>query len=147
MIASKEQNQFLVFTVGKEQYGIEIKAVQEIRSYEKPTLIANCPTFVKGVINLRGIIIPIFDLRDKLGSKNCIYNEWTVVIVLCIKNKTVGIVVDEVSDVLTVTDKEIHSVDKMKTILNTQYLIGLVTIGENVLQILHIDFIHNIMNN
>jgi purine-binding chemotaxis protein CheW len=95
-----EGGEFLTFRLGGEEYGIDILRVQEIRSYEQPTRIANAPHFIKGVVNLRGVIVPIIDLRLKLGCDTAEYNAFTVVIVLNVKGRVVGAVVDSVSDVL-----------------------------------------------
>ena len=92
--------EYLTFRLGAEEYGIDILKVQEIRSYEPPTRIANAPEFIKGVVNLRGVIVPIVDLRLKLGCPTAEYNSFTVVIVLNVRNRVVGAVVDSVSDVL-----------------------------------------------
>jgi purine-binding chemotaxis protein CheW len=92
--------EFLTFRLGAEEYGIDILRVQEIRSYEQPTRIANSPDFIKGVVNLRGVIVPIIDLRLKLGCDTAEYNTFTVVVVLNVRGRVVGAVVDSVSDVL-----------------------------------------------
>ena len=98
--AAHAGGEFLTFRLGEEEYGIDILRVQEIRSYEQPTRIANAPAFIKGVVNLRGVIVPIVDLRLKLGCDTAEYNSFTVVIVLNVKGRVVGAVVDSVSDVL-----------------------------------------------
>ena len=98
--ASQSGGEFLTFRLGAEEYGIDILKVQEIRSYEAPTRIANAPAFIKGVVNLRGVIVPIVDLRLKLGCDSNDYNSFTVVIVLNVRGRVVGAVVDSVSDVL-----------------------------------------------
>ena len=90
------KNEFLTFRLGSESYGIEILKVQEIRGYETPTSIANAPPFIKGVINLRGVIVPILDLRIKFQLSEAKYDEFTVVIILNIAGRVVGVVVDEV---------------------------------------------------
>lgn len=95
--------EFLVFTLGDEEYGIDILKVQEIRGYDQVTRIANTPEFIRGVTNLRGVIVPIIDLRVKFAQPDVEYNENTVVIVLNLENRVVGIVVDGVSDVLSLT--------------------------------------------
>src|SRR6185295_9052240 len=92
--------EYLTFRLGGEEYGIDILRVQEIRSYEQPTRIANAPGYLKGVVNLRGVIVPIIDLRVRLGCAQAEYNHFTVVIVLNVKGRVVGAVVDSVSDVL-----------------------------------------------
>jgi purine-binding chemotaxis protein CheW len=92
--------EFLSFRLGAEEYGIDILRVQEIRSYEAPTRLASAPAFIKGVVNLRGVIVPIVDLRLKLGCDTAEYNDFTVVIVLSVHGRVIGAVVDSVSDVL-----------------------------------------------
>ena len=103
--AQKEaaKREFLTFRLGTESYGIDIMKVQEIRGYEKPTAIANAPDFIKGVINLRGTIVPIVDMRIKFNVGEVTYNQLTVVIVLNVGSRVVGMVVDSVSDVVALT--------------------------------------------
>src|SRR5450631_4639032 len=101
--ANGEGRELLTFTLGREEYGIDILKVQEIRGYDAVTAIANTPAFIKGVINLRGIIVPIVDLRIKFNLGNVSYNELTVVIILNLGTRVVGVVVDSVSDVLTLS--------------------------------------------
>ena len=102
--------EFLSFKLASEEYGIDILRVQEIRSYEAPTRIANAPAFVKGVINLRGVIVPIIDMRLKFNLGEVNYDGFTVVIVLNIGRQVVGIVVDSVSDVITLTPEQLRPV-------------------------------------
>jgi len=92
--------EFLSFRLGGEEYGIDILRVQEIRSYEPPTRIANAPHFIKGVVNLRGVIVPIVDLRLRLACESADDTASTVVIVLNVRGRVIGAVVDSVSDVL-----------------------------------------------
>src|SRR6195952_5849564 len=100
-------NEFLAFTLGKEEYGIDILKGQEIRGYEAVTRIANAPEFIKGVINLRGIIIPVVDMRIKFKLGTPVYDQFTVVIILNIGGRIVGMVVDSVSDVTTLTPEQV----------------------------------------
>src|SRR4051812_11574072 len=93
--------EFLTFTLGDEEYGVDILKVQEIRSYELVTAIANSPDFIKGVINLRGVIVPIVDLRIKFNLPKVEYSEFTVVIILNLAERVIGVVVDSVSDVVS----------------------------------------------
>ena len=102
--------EFLAFKLGAEEYGIDILRVQEIRSYEEPTHIANAPAFVKGVVNLRGVIVPIVDMRLKFNLDTVNYDSFTVVIVLNIGSRVVGMVVDAVSDVITLTPEQLRPV-------------------------------------
>src|SRR5690554_8162171 len=98
--------EFLAFKLGNEEYGIDILRVQEIRSYEEPTRIANAPSFIKGVVNLRGVIVPVVDLRIKLNCSSVAYDNFTVVIVLNVHGRVVGAVVDSVSDVLALKPEQ-----------------------------------------
>ena len=92
--------EYLTFRLDQEEYGIDILKVQEIRGYEQPTRIANAPAFIKGVVNLRGTIVPIVDMRLKFNCAQADYNSFTVVIILNLRDRVVGIVVDSVSDVM-----------------------------------------------
>jgi purine-binding chemotaxis protein CheW len=132
-------NEFLAFTLGREEYGIDILKVQEIRGYDAVTKIANAPDFIKGVVNLRGIIVPIVDMRIKFNLGTPTYDQFTVVIILTIANRVVGMVVDSVSDVITMTPEQIKPAPEMGTALNTDYLTGLGTIDERMLILVDID--------
>ncbi|MET3107597.1 purine-binding chemotaxis protein CheW [Oxalobacteraceae bacterium GrIS 2.11] len=132
-------SEFLAFTLGKEEYGIDILKVQEIRGYEAVTRIANAPVFVKGVINLRGIIVPVVDMRIKFNLGSPTYDQFTVVIILNINGRVVGMVVDSVSDVTTLTADQIKPPPEMDTTFNSDYLIGLGTIDERMLILVDID--------
>ena len=132
-------NEFLTFTLGQEDYGIDILKVQEIRGYDAVTHIANAPEFIKGVINLRGIIVPIVDMRIKFNLGNVEYNQFTVVIILNIASRVVGMVVDGVSDVTTLKSEEIKPAPEFGTGLDTQYLLGLGTVGERMLILVDIE--------
>jgi len=92
--------EYLTFRLDQEEYGIDILKVQEIRGYEPPTRVANAPSFLKGVVNLRGTIVPIVDMRLKFNCAKAEYNSFTVVIILNLRSRIVGIVVDSVSDVM-----------------------------------------------
>jgi purine-binding chemotaxis protein CheW len=116
--------EFLIFRLAGEEYGIDILRVQEIRSYEAPTLIAHAPDYIKGVINLRGIIVPILDLRLKFGLKSE-YNNSTVFIVLNLKQRIVGVVVDAVSDVLALDSAHIRPVPQLGVAADTDFIIGM----------------------
>ena len=135
-IAGRE---FLAFTLGREEYGIDILKVQEIRGYEAVTRIANAPEFVKGVVNLRGIIVPIVDMRIKFNLGEPTYDQFTVVIILNIGGRVVGMVVDSVSDVITLSPEQVKPAPEMGTALNTDYLIGLGTLDERMLILVDID--------
>jgi len=132
-------HEFLAFTLGKEEYGIHILKVQELRGYEAPTRIANAPAFIKGVVNLRGIIVPIVDMRIKFNLGTPTYDQFTVVIILNIGGRVVGMVVDSVSDVITLSPEQVKPAPEMGTALNTDHLIGLGTIDERMLILVDID--------
>jgi purine-binding chemotaxis protein CheW len=130
--------ELLTFTLGDEEYAIDILKVQEIRGYEAVTRIANTPNFIKGVINLRGVIVPIVDMRIKFDLGEPVYNEFTVVIILNIGKRVIGIVVDGVSDVVSLTEDEIHPAPEFGT-FDTQFLTGLATIDERMLILVDIE--------
>jgi len=132
-------NEFLAFTLGKEEYGIDILKVQELRGYESVTRIANSPDFIKGVVNLRGIIVPIIDMRIKFNLGEPTYDQFTVVIILNIAGRVMGMVVDSVSDVIALSPDQVKPAPEMGTALNTDYLIGLGTIDERMLILVDID--------
>ena len=132
-------NEFLTFTLGKEEYGIDILKVQEIRGYDAVTAIANTPEFIKGVINLRGIIVPIVDMRIKFHLGNVEYNQFTVVIILNVGNRVVGMVVDGVSDVITLTPDQIKASPEFGSTIDTQYVMGLGTVDERMLILVDIE--------
>ncbi|KQN68062.1 MULTISPECIES: chemotaxis protein CheW [Rahnella] len=131
--------EFLIFTLGDEEYGIDILKVQEIRGYDQVTRIANTPAFIKGVTNLRGVIVPILDLRVKFAQEDVIYNENTVVIVLNFENRVVGIVVDGVSDVLSLTQDQIRPAPEFAVTMSTEYLTGLGSLGDRMLILVDIE--------
>ncbi len=131
--------EFLAFTLGREEYGIDILKVQEIRGYESVTRIANAPEFIKGLINLRGIIVPIVDMRIRFNLGDPTYDQFTVVIILTISGRTVGMVVDSVSDVTTLLPEQIKPAPEMGTVLDTNYLVGLGTLDERMLILMDID--------
>lgn len=137
-VAHTDGRQFLTFRIGAEEYGLDILRVQEIRSYEPPTRVANAPAFVKGVVNLRGVIVPILDLRIRLGQ-NGEYNAFTVVIVLNVAGRIVGIVVDSVSDVLELGGDEIKSRPEVPAAMDARFITGLGKIGERMLILLDIE--------
>ncbi len=125
---SSAGGEFLTFRLGDEEYGIDILRVQEIRSYEPPTRIANAPAFVKGVVNLRGVIVPIIDLRLKLNCDKVEYNGFTVVVVLNVRGRVVGAVVDSVSDVLQLSRDNIKPAPQLNSSIDASYITGIGTI-------------------
>ena len=131
--------EFLAFTLGQEEYGIDIQKVQELRGYDTVTRIANAPEHIKGVVNLRGIIVPIIDMRIKFNLGTPTYDQFTVVIILNIASRVMGMVVDSVSDVITLTAEQIKPAPAMGSVLDTDYLIGLGTLDDRMLILVDID--------
>ncbi|CAN5764882.1 chemotaxis protein CheW [soil metagenome] len=131
--------EFLAFKLGPEEYGIDILRVQEIRSYEKPTGIANAPSFIKGVVNLRGVIVPIIDMRVKFNLEHVTYGEFTVVIVLNVGNRIVGMVVDAVSDVITLTPEQLRPVPEFTSVIDSDHLLAIGTVGDRMLILVNIE--------
>lgn len=126
--------EYLTFRLGAEEYGIDILKVQEIRGYEQPTRIAGAPAFIKGVANLRGVIVPIIDLRLKFALSSAEYNSFTVVIILSIATKTVGVVVDQVSDVVALAAKDIRPAPTFSdAIVESTFIQGIGQFDERVL--------------
>ena len=118
----------LSFKLGGEEYGIDILKVQEIRGYENPTRIANVPSFIKGVVNLRGVIVPIVDMRIRFGLDAVAYNDFTVTIVLNIFGRTVGMVVDSVSDVIALQSGQIKPAPEFHGAIDAGFITGLGTV-------------------
>ena len=131
--------EFLTFRLGAEEYGIDILRVQEIRSYEEPTRIANAPPFIKGVVNLRGVIVPVVDLRIKLNCEKVEYNGFTVVIVLNVHGRVVGAVVDSVSDVLELGHELIKPAPEMNISMDLGFITGIASVGERMLILMDIE--------
>lgn len=132
-------HEFLVFTLGEEEYGIDILKVQEIRGYDTVTRIAGAPEFIKGVINLRGIIVPIVDMRIKFRLGRVAYDTQTVVIILNVAGRVVGMVVDGVSDVLTLPGAAIKAPPEFGAALATEYITGLGTVEGRMLILIDIE--------
>lgn len=131
--------EYLTFVLGDEQYGLEILKVQEIRGYDTVTQIANTPDFIKGVVNLRGKIVPIVDLRIKFHLGKVEYDEFTVVIILNLNGRVVGIVVDGVSDVKALKEEQIRDVPSLVSNIDTKYIVGLATVEEQMFILVDIE--------
>jgi purine-binding chemotaxis protein CheW len=131
--------EYLTFVLGEEEYGIEILKVQEIRGYDSVTPIANTPSFIKGVVNLRGKIVPIVDLRIKFNLGKVEYDEFTVVIILNLSGRVVGIVVDGVSDVMALKEDQLRDVPSLVTSIDTKYIVGLATVEQQMLILVDIE--------
>ena len=133
------EQEFLTFKLGAEEFGLEILKVQEIRSYDAVTRIPNSPNFVKGVINLRGAIVPILDLRMKFNLDAIEYDEFTVVIVLSFAGRTIGVIVDAVSDVIGLNASEIQPAPEFSAVFASEYLIGLATVDQRMIILVDIE--------
>lgn len=137
--SSEAVREYLTFRLGREEYGIDILRVQEIRSYDEPTRLANAPACVKGVINLRGTIVPIVDLRLKLGCAKAEYSVFTAVVVLNVHDRVMGAVVDSVSDVIALGQSAIKPAPQMNGVVDTQYITGLADVAERMLILVDIE--------
>lgn len=139
--ASGVESQYLTLRLGKEDYAIDIMKVQEIRSYEEPTRMVNAPPYVKGVVNLRGVIVPIIDLRMKLQIDQVEYNSFTAVIILNVRGTVIGIVVDSVSDVVTLPADAVKPAPQFEknSALDTQFISGIADVNERMLIIMDMD--------
>lgn len=135
----KTNDEYLTFSLADEHYALDILSVKEIRGYESVTKIANAPAFIKGIINLRGDIVPILDLRLKFNVGSATYDDFTIVIVLHVHNRIVGIVVDGVSDVVKVTQEQLRPPPNFGVAFDSRYLLGLATINEQMIIMVDID--------
>jgi purine-binding chemotaxis protein CheW len=129
----------LVFALGGEEYAVDILKVQEIRGYEKVTAIPGSPAYLKGVVNLRGIIVPVIDMRIKFGLADARYDNFTVVIILRVAGRVIGIVVDAVSDVIRLSPSEVKPAPALGSIVDSGFLAGLATQGERMILLLEIE--------
>lgn len=131
--------EYLTFRLDQEEYGIDILKVQEIRSYEPPTRIANAPNFIKGVVNLRGTIVPIVDMRLKFNCAKAEYDAFTVVIILSLRNRIVGIVVDSVSDVMELPAESLKAAPDVDSMIDSGSVLGLGSLADRMLILLDIE--------
>jgi Chemotaxis signal transduction protein len=138
-VAGGSDREYLTFSLGQEEYGIDILKVQEIRGYDTVTRIANSPDFIKGVINLRGIIVPIVDMRIKFHLDHADYNEMTVVIILNVARRVIGMVVDGVSDVITLKSEQIKPAPEFGAAIDTKYVTGVGTVDDRMLILVDIE--------
>ncbi len=137
--ASNVAREYLTFRLDREEYGIDILKVQEIRGYESPTRIANAPSFIKGVVNLRGTIVPIVDMRLKFNCEKAVYDSFTVVIILNLRQRIVGIVVDSVSDVMGLAPENLRAAPDIEGVIDSDSVLGLGSLGDRMLILLDIE--------
>ena len=128
--------QFVTFTIGEEEYGVDIMSVREIKGWSETTMLPNTPDYMRGVLNLRGLIVPIFDLRSRFGGGNTEVTPLHVVIIIAVGDRFIGILVDAVSDIVTINDAEIRNVPKMERRVENEYLSGLVTVEGRLVALL-----------
>lgn len=138
-LSASGTREYLTFRLDQEEYGIDILKVQEIRGYEPPTRVANAPNFIKGVVNLRGTIVPIVDMRLKFNCAKAEYSSFTVVIILNLRNRIVGIVVDSVSDVMELPPESLKSAPDIDSVIDSASVLGLGSIGDRMLILLDIE--------
>ncbi|MEE9342218.1 MAG: chemotaxis protein CheW [Gammaproteobacteria bacterium] len=145
--ANSQGDQYLTFLLAGEEYGVDILRVVEIKGWQTATQIPNTPEYVQGVINIRGTIVPIIDLRKRFGMPDLEYSQTTVVIVLYVntqeRTRTMGIVVDGVSDVCNVADEDLKSAPDFGGSISVEYVKGLSTVNENMVILLDIDHLLN----
>jgi purine-binding chemotaxis protein CheW len=134
-----DSDQFLTFTIQGEEYGIEILRVQEIKGISKIRPIPNAPNYIKGAMNLRGTVVPIIDLRGRFGMPEAEYNQFTVIIMVSVGARVIGLVVDAVSDVLNITKEQIENTPDIGGEIDTSFFQGMGKIGEKLVLLLNID--------
>lgn len=138
-VIATDAREYLTFKLDQEEYGIDILKVQEIRGYERPTRIANAPPFLKGVVNLRGTIVPIVDMRLKFNCSKAEYNSFTVVIILNLGSRVAGIVVDSVSDVMELPANSLKAAPDVDSVIGSEAVLGLGSLGARMLILLDIE--------
>lgn len=132
-------SQYLTFTLGQEEYALEILKVQEIKGYSAVTPIPNTPRYIKGVMNLRGTIIPVVDLRSKFSMPEAEYNQFTVIVVVTVGTKIMGLVVDAVSDVLNIPKRDIQETPDFGGQVDARFISGMAKAGEKLVVLLDIE--------
>ena len=137
--AVQDAGEYLTFALGQEEFGVDILKVQEIRSYEGVTRLPDAPDYIKGVINLRGIIVPVVDMRLKFRLDKAEYNALTVMIVLSVGGRVVGMVVDSVSDVIRLVGDQVRPVPEIGATIDRQFLTGIGTLDDRMLILLDIE--------
>ena len=146
-LSNNSIEQFLTFQLAGEAYGVEILKVQEIRGWEAVRVMPNTPVFIKGVLNLRGSVVPIVDLRERFSLESSEYSSKTVVIVLCVEHGNnpfvMGIVADAVSDVLDINVDEIKKSPNLGSKINTRYMRGMHVYKQNMIMLLDVDKLLN----
>jgi purine-binding chemotaxis protein CheW len=138
-LSREAAREVLVFVLGAEEYGVDILKVQEIRGYDKVTPIPSAPDYLKGVVNLRGIIVPIVDMRVKFRLAEVRYDQFTVVVILRIASRVIGLVVDGVSDVIALTASEVKDAPHLGSVVDSSFIAGLATQDDRMVLLLDIE--------
>jgi len=138
-VVNRSAREYLAFVLGVEHYAIDILRVQEIRGYSHVTHIANAPEHIKGIINLRGVVVPILDLRIRFGDRSPTYNDQTIVIVLNVMHRVMGVVVDAVSDVVEIAAEDVMAPPQLGTAALTEHIVGVTSRDERMLIVLDIE--------
>ncbi len=138
-LLSADSNQFLTFTLGDEEYGVDILKVQEIKGYVPNTRIPNAPSDVRGVLNLRGTIVPIVDLRSKFNLGTIEYDQFTAIVVVVVQNRVMGMIVDSVSEVINIPPSDIQPPPDFGGNMNSSMLRGIAKVGDKLIIVLDID--------
>ena len=136
---TSDGSQYLTFILGEEHYGVDILRVQEIKGYAAVTRIPNTPPYIKGVLNLRGAIVPIVDLRTKFGMEKVEMTMFTVIVVVVVRDRVMGIVVDAVSDVLDIAAKDIQPPPNFGIRVDTSFIQSIAKSGDKLITLLDID--------
>ena len=131
--------QFISFTVDEDEYGVDIMAVREIKGWTGVTALPNQPDYMRGVLNLRGVIVPIYDMRRRFGTERGEPTPMHVVIIVAVRDRIVGLLVDRVSDIVTADTAEIRPVPQVDRVIDARYLTGLVTIEDRMIAVLELD--------
>jgi purine-binding chemotaxis protein CheW len=133
------ENQYVTFEVADEEYGIDVLQVQEIIRYKEPTKLPNAPKVIKGVLNFRGEVIPIIDLRSKFNLDGAEYDSFTVIVVIEVKDKTVGLIADHVSDIVSFSQEDIQDTLEFSAEINTEFIRGMAQLEERLVILLKLD--------
>lgn len=138
-IDSSNKKQFLTVTLGSEEFGIEIMSVKEIKAWTTPTRLPNVPEYLLGVVNLRGVIIPIYDLKMRFGIGKSDCNIKNAIVFISAQNRTTGILVDSVSDIISVSNEELRPAPDMYGEIKKEYINSLVSVGEKMVVLINIE--------
>lgn len=131
--------QMLTFALGGEEYAVDILKVQEIQRFVPITPVPHAPSHIKGVLNLRGALVPVVDLRDKFGMSTGAYDRFTVIVIVRVLGRSIGLVVDAVSDVLTLRPEDVGATPDLGTSVDTSFIAGLGRSGERLIILLDIE--------